>query len=63
MWLHSESAGAGIYTARILNGAKPVDLPVQRSNKVELVLNLKTAKALGLAVSPDFLSRVDEVIR
>lgn len=54
---------AGLYAARILNGAKPADLPVQQSNTVELVLNLKTARALRLPVSKDFLTRVDEVIQ
>jgi putative ABC transport system substrate-binding protein len=53
---------AGIYTAKILNGAKPSDLPVQHAVKVELVINFKTAKKLGLAISREFLARVDEVI-
>jgi putative ABC transport system substrate-binding protein len=52
----------GVYTGRILKGEKPGDLPVQQAAKVELVLNLKTAKALGLKVSEDVLSITDEVI-
>ena len=53
---------AGVYAAKILDGAKPSDLPVLQSTKIELVINLKTAKTLGLTIPASFLSLADELV-